>query len=435
MSEKILTKRFEISGYRGTLEEYEATGGYQAIAKALKEHTPASLTEMVKRSGLRGRGGAGFPTGVKWGFIPKDPDLPKYLVCNADESEPGTFKDRELIMRDPHQLLEGILLASFAIGCRTAYIYIRGEFIAGACILEQAIRDAAARGLVGKDILGGSFSLDLHVHRGAGAYICGEETALLESLEGKRGLPRLKPPFPATSGLYRKPTVVNNVETLSNLPHIVLRGAEWFSSIGSPKSTGTRVFSVSGHVRRPGIYECPINVSMRELIFEHADGMRDGRRLKAVIPGGSSVPVLTEQHLDTRMDFESLATAGSMAGSGGVIVMDETTCMVRVGEVVSRFYHHESCGQCTQCREGTAWLHKTLRRIEEGRGRKADLDLLLDICDNMKSKTICPLSDAAAMPIESYLKYFRDEFEQHIVDRACPFEAQVVASARPMDAS
>ena len=435
MSEKILTKRFEISGYRGTLEEYEATGGYQAIAKALTEHTPASLTEMVKRSGLRGRGGAGFPTGVKWGFIPKDPDLPKYLVCNADESEPGTFKDRELIMRDPHQLLEGILLASFAIGCRTAYIYIRGEFIAGARILEQAIRDAAARGLVGKDILGGSFSLDLHVHRGAGAYICGEETALLESLEGKRGLPRLKPPFPATSGLYRKPTVVNNVETLSNLPHIVLRGAEWFSSIGSPKSTGTRVFSVSGHVRRPGIYECPINVSMRELIFEHADGMRDGRRLKAVIPGGSSVPVLTEQHLDTRMDFESLATAGSMAGSGGVIVMDETTCMVRVGEVVSRFYHHESCGQCTQCREGTAWLHKTLRRIEEGRGRKADLDLLLDICDNMKSKTICPLSDAAAMPIESYLKYFRDEFEQHIADRACPFEAQVVASARPMDAS
>ena len=423
MSEKILTKRFEIPGYRGTLDEYEASGGYQAIAKVLKEHTPASLIEMVKRSGLRGRGGAGFPTGVKWGFIPKDPELPKYLVCNADESEPGTFKDRELIMRDPHQLLEGVLLASFAIGCRAAYIYIRGEFIAGACILEQAISDATARGLVGKDILGSSFSLDLHVHRGAGAYICGEETALLESLEGKRGLPRLKPPFPATSGLYRKPTVVNNVETLSNLPHIVLRGAEWFSNIGNPKSTGTRVFSVSGHVRRPGIYECPINVSMRELIFEHADGMRDGRRLKAVIPGGSSVPVLTEQHLDTRMDFESLATAGSMAGSGGVIVMDETTCMVRVGEVVSRFYHHESCGQCTQCREGTAWLHKTLRRIEEGRGRKADLDLLLDICDNMKGKTICPLSDAAAMPIESYLKYFRDEFEQHIVDRACPFQS------------
>ncbi|MDE2485345.1 MAG: SLBB domain-containing protein, partial [candidate division NC10 bacterium] len=260
-----------------------------------------------------------------------------------------------------------------------------------------------------------------HAHRGAGAYICGEETALLESLEGKRGLPRLKPPFPATSGLYHKPTVVNNVETLSNIPHIVMRGAEWFSSIGTPKSTGTRIFSVSGHVCRPGIYEHPIDVPMRELIFEDAGGMREGRRLKAVIPGGSSVPVLTERHLDTRMDFESLATAGSMAGSGGVIVMDETTCMVRVGQIVSRFYHHESCGQCTQCREGTAWLHKTLRRIEEGRGRTADLDLLLDICDNMKGKTICPLSDAAAMPIESYLKYFRDEFEQHVVERACPF--------------
>jgi NADH-quinone oxidoreductase subunit F len=421
MSEKILTKRFDIPGYRGTLEEYEAAGGYQAIAKVLKEHTPASLIELVKRSGLRGRGGAGFPTGVKWGFIPKDPELPKYLVCNADESEPGTFKDRELIMRDPHQLIEGILLASFAIGCRTAYIYIRGEFVAGARILEQAIADAAARGFVGNDILGSGFHLNLYAHRGAGAYICGEETALLESLEGKRGLPRLKPPFPATSGLYRKPTVVNNVETLCNLSHIVLRGAEWFSSIGTSKSAGTRIFSVSGHVRQPGIYEYPIDITLRKLIFDHAGGMAEGSRLKAVIPGGSSVPVLTERHLDTRMDFESLATAGSMAGSGGVIVMDETTCMVRVGQTVSRFYHHESCGQCTPCREGTAWLHKTLRRIEEGRGRAVDLDLLLDICDNMKGKTICPLSDAAAMPIESYLKYFRDEFEQHIVEHACPF--------------
>jgi len=421
MSEKILTKRFEIPGYRGSLTEYEVTGGYQAIAKALKEHTPASLIELVKRSGLRGRGGAGFPTGVKWGFVPKDPELPKYLICNADESEPGTFKDRELIMRDPHQLLEGVMLASYAIGSRTAYIYIRGEFVAGARILEQAIGEAAARGLLGKDILGSSFSLEIHAHRGAGAYICGEETALLESLEGKRGLPRLKPPFPATSGLYRKPTVINNVETLSNIPHIVLRGAEWFAGIGTPKSTGTRIFGVSGHVRRPGIYERPIDVPMRELIFEHAGGIREGRRLKAVIPGGSSVPVLTEQHLDTRMDFESLATAGSMAGSGGLIVMDETTCMVRVGEIISRFYHHESCGQCTQCREGTAWLHKTLRRIEEGRGRTADLDLLVDICDNMKGKTICPLSDAAAMPIESYLKYFRDEFERHVAARGCPF--------------
>ncbi len=421
MSEKILTKRFEIPGYAGTFEEYMATGGYQAIARALKEHTPAGLIELVRRSGLRGRGGAGFPAGVKWGFVPKDPGLTKYLVCNADESEPGTFKDRDLIMRDPHQLLEGMLLASYAIGCSTAYVYIRGEFIAGARILERAISDAAAHGFLGRDILGSGFSLEIHLHRGAGAYICGEETALLESLEGKRGLPRLKPPFPAAAGLYRMPTVVNNVETLSNLPHIVLRGAEWFSSIGTPKSTGTRIFSVSGHVRRPGNYELPIDVPMRDLIFEHAGGMREGRRLKAVVPGGSSVPVLTEQHLDVRMDFESLAKAGSMAGSGGVIVIDNTTCMVRAGEVVARFYHHESCGQCTQCREGTAWLHKTLQRIEAGRGRKADLDLLLDICDNMQGKTICPLSDAAAMPIQSYLKYFGDEFERHVVEHACPF--------------
>ncbi|MGH7410239.1 MAG: NADH-quinone oxidoreductase subunit NuoF [Candidatus Methylomirabilis sp.] len=423
MSEKILTKRFEIPGYGGAIEEYLATGGYRAIAKALKEHTAASLVDLVKRSGLRGRGGAGFPTGVKWSFVPKDPGVTRYLVCNADESEPGTFKDRDLITLDPHQLLEGIALASFAIGARTAYLYIRGEFIAGASILERAIQDATAHGFLGHDVLGSGFSLDLHLHRGAGAYICGEETALLESLEGKRGLPRLKPPFPATAGLYRLPTVVNNVETLCNLPHIVLRGAEWFSSIGTAKSTGTRIFSVSGHVRRPGNYELPIDIPMRELIFEHAGGTPEGRRLKAVIPGGSSVPVLTEQHLETRMDFESLAKAGSMAGSGGVIVMDDTTCMVRVAEVVARFYHHESCGQCTQCREGTAWLHKTLRRIEEGRGRKADLDLVLDICDNMKGVTICPLSDAAAMPVESYLKYFGHEFEQHIVERACPFKS------------
>ena len=424
MSEKIITKRFEIPGYAGTLEEYVATGGYQAIAKALKEHTPASLIELVRRSGLRGRGGAGFPAGVKWGFVPKDPGLTKYLVCNADESEPGTFKDRDLIMRDPHQLLEGMLLASYAIGCRTAYIYIRGEFIAGARILERAISDAAAHGFLGRDILGSGFSLEIHPHRGAGAYICGEETGLLESLEGKRGQPRMKPPFPAISGLYRSPTVVNNVETLSNIPHIVLRGAEWFASIGPPKSAGPRLFSVSGHVERPGNYELPMSITLRELIFDHAGGIPNGRRLKAVIPGGSSAPVLTEQHLDVPMDFESLAAAGSMGGSGGVIVMNDTVCMVRVGEIVSRFYHHESCGQCTQCREGTAWLHKVLRRIEHGQGRKEDLDVLLDMCDNMKGKTICVLSDAAAMPIESYLKHFREEFEIHIRERACPFEGK-----------
>jgi NADH-quinone oxidoreductase subunit F len=417
--EKVLLKRAETPGYTGSLAEYEAQGGYRGLAKALREHTPEALIELVKRSGLRGRGGAGFPAGMKWGFIPKTPG-PKYLCCNADESEPGTFKDRQLIEQDPHQLLEGILIACYAVGIPTAYIYCRGEFALGYRTLDRALQEARAAGYIGRGILGSGVDIEVHLHRGAGAYICGEETGLIESLEGKRGQPRLKPPFPAVQGLYHKPTVVNNVETLCNLPHIVERGAEWFAGIGTPKSTGPRLYSVSGHVNRPGNYELPINVSLRELIFTHAGGMRDGRRLKAVIPGGSSAPVLTDQHLDVTMDFESLAAAGSMGGSGGVIVMDETTCMVRVGEIVTRFYHHESCGQCTQCREGTAWLHKVLARIERGEGRPGDLETLLDVCENMKGKTICVLSDAAAMPVESYLKYFGDEFEQHIRDRACP---------------
>lgn len=422
--ERILTRYKEIPNYTGGMEEYLAQGGYQALPKVLKGMQPAELIEMVKRSGLRGRGGAGFPCGVKWGFIPKDSPKAKYLVVNSDESEPGTFKDRMLIEEEPHQLIEGIALASYAIGCHNAFIYCRGEFVKGAQVLGRALEEAYSRGYLGKNILGSGFDLEVLVHRGAGAYICGEETGLLESLEGKRGQPRMKPPFPAISGLYRCPTVVNNVETLSNIPHIVLRGADWFAGIGPPKSSGPRLFSVSGHVARPGNYELPMSITLRELVFEHAGGMRNGRHLKAVIPGGSSAPVLTEQHLDVTMDFDSLAAAGTMGGSGGVIVMDDTTCMVRVGEIVSRFYHHESCGQCTQCREGTAWLHKVLRRIEHGQGRKEDLDLLLDMCDNMKGKTICVLSDAAAMPIESYLRHFRDEFERHVQERACPFEGQ-----------
>jgi NADH-quinone oxidoreductase subunit F len=419
--EKILTRYQDIPNYTGTIDEYIAHGGYQALAKALREFQPAQLIEEVKKSGLRGRGGAGFPCGLKWGFIPKDSSKPKYLVCNCDESEPGTFKDRMLIEEEPHQLVEGIAISSYAIGCRLAFIYCRGEFVHGARVLERALADAYGRGYLGKNILGSGFDLDVHVHRGAGAYICGEETGLLESLEGKRGQPRMKPPFPAIAGLYRSPTVINNVETLSNIPHIVLRGGEWYAGIGPTRSAGPRLFSVSGHVERPGNYELPMSITLRELIFEHAGGVKSGRRLKAVIPGGSSAPVLTDRHLDVTMDFESLAAAGSMGGSGGVIVMDETVCMVRVGEIVSRFYHHESCGQCTQCREGTAWLHKILHRIEHGQGRKEDLDLLLDMCDNMKGKTICVLSDAAAMPIESYLKHFREEFEAHIRERGCPF--------------
>ena len=422
--EKILTRYQDIPNYTGAIDEYIAQGGYQALPKALREFQPAQLIEEVKKSGLRGRGGAGFPCGLKWGFIPKDSPKPKYLVCNSDESEPGTFKDRMLIEEEPHQLVEGIVISSYDIGCHRAFIYCRGEFVHGARVLERALADAYARGYLGKNILGSGFDLDVYVHRGAGAYICGEETGLLESLEGKRGQPRMKPPFPAIAGLYRSPTVINNVETLSNIPHIVLRGAEWYAGIGPARSPGPRLFSVSGHVERPGNYELPMSITLRELIFDHAQGIRDGRRLKAVIPGGSSAPVLTERHLDLTMDFESLAAAGTMGGSGGVIVMDDTVCMVRVGEIVSRFYHHESCGQCTQCREGTAWLHKVLRRIERGQGRKEDLDVLLDMCDNMKGKTICVLSDAAAMPIESYLKYFRDEFETHVREQACPFEGK-----------
>jgi len=418
--EKILLKNMERPGYAGTLPEYLAAGGYEAVRSVLGKIPPAEVIEIVKRSGLRGRGGAGFPTGLKWGFVPKDSDRPKYLLCNADESEPGTFKDRQLIERDPHQLLEGMILAAYAIGCHHSYIYVRGELVYGAGVLTRALAEATAQGFLGKNILGSGYDLTVTLHRGAGAYICGEETALIESLEGKKGMPRIRPPFPAVRGLYQCPTVVNNVETLSNLPHILTRGPAWYASIGTEKSKGTRIFSVSGHVNRPGNHELPLSVTLRELLTEHAGGVSGGRALKAVIPGGASAPVLTPQHLDVGMDFESLAAAGSMGGSGGVIVMAEGTCMVKVGEVVARFFHHESCGQCTQCREGTAWLHKVLARIERGGGRREDLDLLLDVCDNMTGKTICVLSDAAALPVASYLRYFRDEFEAHVRERRCP---------------
>jgi NADH-quinone oxidoreductase subunit F len=420
-SGEILHRNLRDSSYDGSIEAYLARGGYQAIAKVLREHRPPEIVEMVKRSGLRGRGGAGFPAGVKWGFIPQDRGVPKYILCNADEGEPGTFKDRQLLERDPHQVIEGIIISSFAIGGETSYIYLRGEFLEAATILDRALQEAYARSFLGKNILGTDFNLDVYVHRGAGAYICGEETALIESLEGKRGEPRIRPPFPAVKGLYQCPTAVNNVETLCNIPHIILRGPEWYASLGTAKSTGARVFSVSGHVRYPGNYEIPLSATLRELIFEHAGGMRDGRKIKAIIPGGTSAPVLTPEDLDVGLDFESLAAAGSMGGSGAVIVMDETTCMVRVGEVVNRFYHHESCGQCTQCREGTAWLHQILMRIEEGRGRVADLEILKDVCRNMKGQTICVLSDSAAMPTESYLRHFQEEFEAHIQQGGCPF--------------
>jgi len=413
--EKILLKNMEQPGYTGSLREYEETGGYTAIRKILGKVSPAEVTEIVKKSGLRGRGGAGFPTGVKWSFIPKDHPGPKYLCCNADESEPGTFKDRQLIERDPHQMLEGMLIAAYAIGVETSYIYIRGEFVLGAHILERALAEARQAGYLGSNILGSGVTAEIWVHRGAGAYICGEETALLESLEGKRGLPRVKPPFPATHGLYSKPTVVNNVETLANLPHIVNRGAEWFASIGSPpKSTGTRIFCVSGHVTRPGNYEVPMGMRFRELIYELAGGMRSDKPLKAIIPGGASASFFTPEHLDVRLDFESVAQAGSMLGSGGVTVMEEGTSMVWAALRLMEFFYHESCGKCSPCREGTSWLVQTMRRIVAGQGRRSDLETLVDLCQNIAGRTVCAFGDAAIAPIMSTLKYWRHEYEELI---------------------
>ncbi|MBP1602218.1 MAG: nuoF, partial [Acidobacteria bacterium] len=359
MSIKVLTKNMHVPRLQ-TIEVYEGVGGYQALRKALTECKPADVTDMVKRSGLRGRGGAGFPTGMKWGFVPKNSGLPIYLCVNADESEPGTFKDRLIIEKDPHQLIEGAIISAYALDCHQAFIFIRGEFFHGAGILNKAVEEAYAKGYLGRNILGTGYDLDLLVHRGAGAYICGEETALLESIEGRRGHPRLKPPFPAVVGLYGCPTVINNVETLANVPHIVKNGPEWYAGIGVERNTGTRLFGVSGHVRKRGVYEFPMGIPLRELVYDHCGGTRDGRALKAVVPGGSSVPVLTADQVDVSLDFDSVAKAGSMLGSAGVIVMDDSTCMVRAVTRITRFYAEESCGQCTQCREGTEWMYQIL---------------------------------------------------------------------------
>ena len=416
--EKILFRYINVPD-QCKIDTYIKNGGYQALPKALKEYSPNDLIEMVKKSGLRGRGGAGFPTGLKWGFVPKDSPKPKFLLCNADEGEPGTFKDRWLIEKDPHQLIEGIIISSYAIGAHRSFIYTRGEFAFGAERLENAIKEAYQKGYLGKNILGSGFDLDLEVYRGGGAYICGEETSLMESIEGKRGNPRLKPPFPASVGLYLSPTVINNVETLSNIPHIVLNGADWYANVGMPKSTGTKIFSLSGHVKCPGNYELPMGTPLRELIYDYGGGIKDDRKLKAVIPGGVSTPVLTSQSLDVRMDFESLFEAGSLLGSGAVIVMDETTCMVKVAYRLSKFYEHESCGKCVPCREGTRWIRMIMERIENGRGREEDIDLLLDICTNIAGKTVCPMGDAAVVPIMSTIQKFREEYEYHIKNKKC----------------
>ncbi|MBI3804779.1 MAG: NADH-quinone oxidoreductase subunit NuoF [Nitrospirae bacterium] len=419
--EPILLKNMSQPGYTGTLDQYRQTGGYTAFEKVLKGIPPAEVIDIVKKSGLRGRGGAGFPTGMKWSFIPKDHPGPKYLCCNADESEPGTYKDRQLIENDPHQMLEGIGIACYAIGSHNAYIYIRGEFDLGAEIIQRAIEESYAAKLFGKNLFGTGFDLDVVLHRGAGAYICGEETALLESVEGKRGKPRTKPPFPATHGLYQKPTVVNNVETLANIPYIINRGPEWYAALGTQKSTGMRVFCVSGHVKRPGNYEVPMGISLREMIYEHAGGIRGDKRLKAIIPGGASAPFLTEAHLDTKMDFESIAQAGSMLGSGAVTVMDQDTCMVWAAMNLMEFFNHESCGKCTPCREGSGWLLNILRRIEIGQGRMEDLALLVSLSKRIEGRTVCAFGDAEISPVLSTLKHFREEYEAHIQERRCPF--------------
>ncbi len=414
----VLCTRFKDT--EGTwFDAYVAGGGYVAAKKALVSMTPQQIIDEVSRANLRGLGGAGFPTARKWSFIPKASPKPKYLVVNADEGEPGTFKDRYILERDPHALLEGMIIAARAIGSHKAYVYIRGEYFRSARRFSRAVEEAYARGWLGKDIQGSGFDLDVVIHRGAGAYICGEETALLTSLEGGKGFPKLKPPFPAISGLFQCPTIVNNVETLACVPFILREGAERFAALGTPRQGGTRLFSVCGHVNRPGLYEAPVGITLRELIEKYAEGVRGGRNLKAVIPGGISAKVLRADEIDVRMDFDSLMAAGTMAGSGGVIVMDDTTCMLEALRSAAKFFADESCGQCSPCREGTGWVYRIVRRISEGVGRPQDLDDLLAIAGDMEGKTICVFADAAAWPVQSYITKFRAEFEDHIRTGTC----------------
>jgi NADH-quinone oxidoreductase subunit F len=433
MATQILLQNIDVPNL-ADFDVYRNLGGYAAVEKALKSFSPDQITEEVKKSGLRGRGGAGFPTGIKWGFIDKKSDKPKYFVCNFDESEPGTFKDRHIGQLNPHQLIEGMILGSYALGARTAYIYIRGELFYVLRIIEKAIEQAYKNGFLGKNIRGSDFSLDLYCQPGGGAYICGEETALLESLEGKRGNPRIKPPFPAIVGLYGCPTVVNNVETIACLPWIINNGSEAYTKIGIDKSKGTKLISACGHIKKTGIYEIELGLPVEEFIYsnEYCGGIKNGNKLKAVIAGGSSVPILpAELILKTAngeprlMSYESLAEGGfetgTMLGSGGFIVMDETTCMVKSLLTYARFYHHESCGQCSPCREGTGWMEKIIHRIESGKGSMKDIDLLADIAKHVEGNTICPLGDAAAWPVSSAIRHFRHEFEEHIKLQRCPF--------------
>jgi NADH-quinone oxidoreductase subunit F len=425
----VISRRFGIPN-SNKLDGYLKSEGYQALEKALKQMTPEQVIDEVKKSGLRGRGGAGFPTGMKWSFVPKDVPKPKYVICNADESEPGTCKDRPLLEMDPHQLIEGMIIAGKAVGSHQGYIYVRGEYRDVLDIIDRAIAEAYANGYLGKNIRDSGFDFDLVAHTGAGAYECGEESALMESLEGKRGYPRIRPPFPAVVGLYGCPTVINNAETLSSVPSIILKGGEWYAGLGSVKNGGTRLFAISGHVNRPGIYELPMGFNLKRMIEDVAGGVLGGKKLKAVIPGGSSCPVLTADEIDINMDFDSVAKAGSMLGSGGTVAIDEDTCMVDLARRIMHFYAHESCGWCIPCREGTSWLKKMLDRFHEGMGREEDIDMVDQLSKNMLGKTFCPLGDAAALPTISIVKKWRNEFEMHLNGNKCPFKPAEVLAAR-----
>jgi NADH-quinone oxidoreductase subunit F len=423
----VISRRFGIPN-SNKIEVYLKHDGYQALEKALKQMTPDSIIDEVKKSNLRGRGGAGFPAGMKWSFVPKETGgKPKYIIANGDESEPGTSKDRPLMEMDPHQLIEGMVIAGRAVGAQRGYIYIRGEYRYIIDIVDAAIVEAYAKGYLGKNIIGSGFDFDLVAHTGAGAYECGEESALMESLEGKRGYPRIRPPFPAVVGLYGCPTVINNVETLSSVPAVILRGGEWYAGLGTPKNGGTRLYAVSGHVNRPGIYELPMGFNMKRMIMEVAGGVPGGKKIKAVVPGGSSCPLLTGDEIDIAMDFDSVAKAGSMLGSGGTVVLDEDTCMVDFARRIMHFYAHESCGWCIPCREGTAWLRQLLDRFHDGGGRAEDIPLIDELSKNMLGRTFCPLGDAAAMPTISIVKKWRNEFEDHLHGKCAYKPAEMIA--------
>src|SRR5512132_515367 len=426
---RIVSKRFGQGA--SDLDRYLALDGYKAVQKALSLGADGIINE-VKTSNLRGRGGAGFPTGMKWSFVPKEAPKPKYVLCNGDESEPGTCKDRLILEHDPHAVIEGVMIAGLSIGAKIGYVYIRGEYRYLVDIMRKAIDDAYAKGFCGKNIFGSGIDFDVHWHTGAGAYEVGEESALMESLEGKRGIPRIRPPFPAVVGLWGGPTVINNVETLAAVPHIILGGGQWYADLGTPKNGGTRLFCLSGHVEKPGVYELPLGYNLLKMINEVGGGIRGGRKLKAVTPGGSSVPVLKADECDLAMDFDTLQKAGTFLGSGGVVVLDDQTCMVKYAQRSIWFYQHESCGWCIPCREGTDWLKKTLNRFHAGGGLLRDIDNLGYLAENMLGRTFCPLGDAAAMPIISIVKKYRDEFEAHLEGRPCPYEPEGAVMQLPV---